>query len=294
MNDKFIYDEKTSVLFAPNGHALKKVQCPKAMNWNQLTVQDGEVRWRGCTQCHEHVVNLDAMEVSEAVSLLKRRGSKTCVHASSESRRVIFLRDRHAVPSATELKLDEKGRTVIRTARSAADINRAVNLGYWPDVRMVTYDRENLRAKVSVGQHVETGHIQISGDFRLGFRKIDDPIRLERRAEIAAIDASSKADADDEYTAMLREECEHDQWVEAIPFTSYYPHYQDSPIAAYLIPRQLPDRSSLWVEDPIEDLVGARWNQGDAYRIDALPGKLEGRRVVLGKLDPSTVRRFVG
>jgi hypothetical protein len=37
MNDKFVYDEKTSVLYSPDGRALKQVNCPKAMHWNQLT-----------------------------------------------------------------------------------------------------------------------------------------------------------------------------------------------------------------------------------------------------------------
>ncbi len=292
MNDKFVYDEKTSMLYAPNGQPLKQVQCPKAMHWNQLRVEDGAERWRGCTQCKERVVNLDVMEVRKAVSLLAKHGARTCVHGSSESGRVIFLKDLDAISPATEIKLDEQGRAVIRTVRSAAAIDRAVNLGYWPDVRMVSFDTKNLSSKVAVGQHVETGRIELSGDYRLIFRKADDQRHLERKAELAEIDASGEADED--YLAALREECENDKWVEIVPFTSYYPHYQASPIAAYLIPRDLPDGSNLLIEDPIEDVVGAAWNQGDTYRSKAIPGKLEGRRVVLGKKEPSTVRRFVG
>lgn len=298
MNDKFIYDEKTSVLYAPDGKALKQVHCPKAMQWNQLTVEDGEERWRGCTQCKERVVNLDVMDVGKAISMLAKRSSKVCVHGSSDSGRVIFLKDLDAIRPAAEVKLDDQGRTVIQTARSATAINRAVNLGYWPDVRLVTFDTKKLSTKVSVGQHVETGRIRLSGDYRLSFRKPDDPSHLERKAELAEIDAGAgagaDANADDDYTAMLREECENDQWLEVVPFTSYYPYYQESPIAAYLIPNDLPDGTGLLIEDPIEDVVGTTWNQGDAYRTSAIPGKLEGRRVVLGKKEPSTVRRFIG
>ena len=36
-NKRFVYDEKTSSLYAPDGTYLKKVFCPKALNWNQLT-----------------------------------------------------------------------------------------------------------------------------------------------------------------------------------------------------------------------------------------------------------------
>lgn len=294
MNDRFIYDEKSSVLYAPNGQPLKRVHCPKAMHWNQLTVEDGEERWRGCTECRERVVNLDVMDVREAVAMLAMRGSKVCVHGSAASGRVIFLKDRSAIRPASEVKLDEEGRTVIQTVRSATEINRAVNLGYWPDVRLVTFDTKNLSAKISVGQHAETGRIRLSGDYRLRFRRADDASWLERKAEMEEVEAAGTANEDDEAMESLREQCEEDQWLEVVPFTSYYPHYQASPIAAYLIPRDLPDGASLLVVDPIEDVVGSNWNQGDSYRVGAIPGKLEGRRVVLGKREPSTVRRFVG
>lgn len=132
--------------------------------------------------------------------------------------------------------------------------------------------------------------------YRYDFKKADDASHLERKPELAELDAEAAAgdNADDDYTAMLREECENDTWVEVVPFTSYYPHYQAPPVAAYLIPRDLPDGSSLLIEDPIEDVVGITWNQGDTYRTRAIPGKLESRRFALGKKDPSTVRRFVG
>lgn len=294
MNDKFVYDEKTSVLYAPDGRALKQVHCPRAMHWNQLTVQDGEERWRGCTQCKERVVNLDVADVAKAVSMLSRRGSKVCVHGSSESGRVIFLKDRDAVSPASERKLDEQGRTVIRTARSEAEINRAVNLGYWPDVRLVTFDTQKLGTKVSVGQHLVTGRIRLSGDYRMKFTKADDPLAAERKAELAELEADTGTGPDDDYVSMLREECEHDKWIEVVPFTGYYPYYQPSPIAAYLVPKDLPDGASLLIEDPIEDIVGATWNQGGAYRDSEIPGWLEGRRVVLDKKPQRTVRRFVG
>ncbi|HMS06952.1 MAG TPA: hypothetical protein PKD73_14375, partial [Burkholderiaceae bacterium] len=80
--------------------------------------------------------------------------------------RVIFLKDRDSIRPAAEVRLDEQGRTMIQTARSESSINRAVNLGYWPDVRLVSYDTKNLSSKVSVGQHVDTGRIRLSGDYR--------------------------------------------------------------------------------------------------------------------------------
>ena len=59
MNKRFIYDEKTSSLYAPDGTLLKKVFCPKAKRWNQLQIEEGEERWRGCQACGEKVIDLD-------------------------------------------------------------------------------------------------------------------------------------------------------------------------------------------------------------------------------------------
>lgn len=54
-----------------------------------------------------------------------------------------------------------------------------------------------------------------------------------------------------------------------VPFTFYYPYCFPSPFAAYLIPPDLEVGEVVFLEDLIEDLIGARWNQGDAYRLEA-------------------------
>ena len=93
MNTRFIYDEKTSSLYAPDGKFLKVVSCPKAKHWNQLIVDKGEKRWRTCDDCHENVIDLDALDTDEAIKLVKSRWSATCIHASRNSDKVIFLKD---------------------------------------------------------------------------------------------------------------------------------------------------------------------------------------------------------
>ena len=246
MSDRFIYDEKTSVLYAPDGRRLKQVHCPKAMHWNQLTIEQGEYRWRGCTQCNQRVINLDVMPVVEAVAVLARLNSTACVHGSADSGRVIFLKDRDAIPRGTDLKTNGQGRTPIRTARSVDEVNRAANLGYWPDVRRVRFDTENFLAEVKVRQHADSGHISLNND--------------------------------------PRAEADRDRWAEIIPTTRYYPYYQPSPIAAYLVPRHLPDGAQLLIMDPIEDVAFPVREM--SQRVLAIPGRLAGRRVVLGRPDP--------
>ena len=147
-----------------------------------------------------------------------------------------------------------------RTARTIEDINRAVGLGYWPDVRFIEYDEIHLRSKISVGQNKETGKIDTTGDYRSRF-------------PTPAVDPNLSR-----FPSAVKQD-----WVEAIPFSMFYQYYQQVPIAAYLIPRGIADGIPVLVEDPIEDLVGWRWNQGNAQRAMNVRGRIDGRRVVLKK-----------
>jgi hypothetical protein len=44
MSKPFVYDEKTSSLYSPDGEFIKEVYCPKALKWNQLTETDAADR----------------------------------------------------------------------------------------------------------------------------------------------------------------------------------------------------------------------------------------------------------
>jgi hypothetical protein len=51
------------------------------------------------------------------------------------------------------------------------------------------------------------------------------------------------------------------------------------PVAAYLIPPDLPNGSEIMVEDPIEDLIGRTSNQGDVERAYNVKGFVRDRVV---------------
>lgn len=254
MTQKYIYDVKSSALYDADGLFLKKVFCPKAKHWNQLIADDPRERSRGCRECGHRVVNLDeATEVSWS-------GMNTpCVYIPADSKSVTFLQDVKAIPPAHQAQRAKPGVVIIKTARTLEDINRAANMGYWPDVRLVEYkDQESARdfvarmlhnkvidgpmqSKLTVGQDPQTGRIESAGDFRLRFDK--GPLK------------------------------------EVIPFTYYYPNYQRMPVAAYLIPPDLPNGSEIMVEDPIEDLIGRTSNQGDVERAYNVKGFVRDRVV---------------
>jgi hypothetical protein len=259
----FVYDEKTSSLFAPNGEFLKKVFCPKAVNWNQLIINEPEDKSRACNRCKSRIINLDKLEIEESLKILLQE-PETCVSASTQSKNVIFLKDNHN-PSLRRLPKyswrDDapisQDLPIISTVRNYDDIQRAVQMGFWPDIWSIKYQERKITTKFCVYQNVNTGEIKYFTDYRMSSDEVGD------------------------------------EWEEVIPWTNYYEHYQKVPIAAYLIPRDLPNNSEVLILDPIEDFVGASWNQGDTYRATNIKAVVVYKKVVL---KPDSIERsdFVG
>ena len=93
---------------------------------------------------------------------------------------------------------------------------------------------KEIRLKYSIIQNKKTGEIEILGDYRSGFD-------LHNNGEFETV----------------------------IGWTYYYPHNFKSPFAAYLIPNDIKIGERVFIEDLIEDYIGASWNQGDSYRLES-------------------------
>jgi len=258
-NQKFVYDEKTSSLFAPDGSFVKRLFCPKAKKWNQLIVEPGETRWRGCKECKQNVLDLDSLGVDASLDLLRQRYVKPCVFVSEHSESVIFLKDHNAVRSVTDVSGDP---LKIQTVYGKADIDRGYAMGYWPDVRLIRPDPK-MNSKISVGQNEETGEVHYSNDYRRSFRTYE---------------------GDEPRTDGVKE---------LYPFFSYYPYHRSEPVAAYLVPKGLPNGTRVVVNDPIENVLGMSWNQGGGFKHDNVPGFIDNNKVVL-ELDKAKVYQVVG
>jgi len=263
MTKPFVYDEKSSSLYSPSGEFIKKIYCPKAVNWNQLLADDPLDRSRGCNNCRERIINLDALPVDEACSILMNE-PKTCVYATQNSENVIFIQDSNN-PGAPQpapdtwygLNETPPNLPIISTVRTLKDIQRGIQIGFWPDIRKVEYNTSEIRSKLCVYQNKTTGEIKVFGDYRISSSDVGE------------------------------------SWEEVVPWSHFYSHYQEIPVAAYLIPKNLPNNTQVLIPDPIEDLVGASWNQGDAYRADNVTAAVINKKVVL---DPLSIKRsdFMG
>lgn len=257
MTKPFVYDEKTSFLYSPDGEFIKEISCPKAMQWNQLIANDPSDRSRGCRQCGDDVINLDVMSVDEAMQRFES-GYNTCAYASSNSPNVTFIKDLNS-PELRKSKIDKiswanthpiPDLPRISTARTYEDIRRAASIGFWPDVRVIRHKDKEIQEKVGVFQRIATGEVQVVGDFR-------SLMEIERNPE----------------------------WEEVMPISFYYKNYHNTPFAAYLIPKDLPDGSEVLIPDPIEDMLGSTWNQGDRYRAVNVTGKVINKKLVINPLD---------
>jgi hypothetical protein len=139
---------------------------------------------------------------------------------------------------------NDDGFVVIKTARTLFDIERARRCGFWPVVKLINYDTDIMNSKFQVEQNVESGEIKFIGDYRESTKK---------------------------------------GWEVVVPWTNYYQYYQSIPIAAYLIPKGLPAGSAVLVPDPIEDIYGGSWNQGNCWRAENVPGVWDGRNIILNE-----------
>jgi hypothetical protein len=258
---RFVYDERTSRLFAPDGTFLKHLFCPLAVRWNQLLSTDPEDRSRGCPACAGTVLNLDKVPVAEAVATLSARGSKACVYVRSDSSSVVFLRDPQS-PLPTDRSsrpADAAGTPLVQSVWGEDDINRAAGMGYWPDVRLMASVTGPLESVLFVEQHQESGRIAVQSPTgnRPGVRP------------------SGGA------------------WKVVLPASRFSPHPRAPPLAAYLIPRALPDGARVTVEEPLEDVVGSTSPNGSTLRARNLGGRLVDRTVVL-ELDAFQPRHLIG
>jgi len=143
---------------------------------------------------------------------------------------------------------------VIKTARDKNSINRAAKNGLKPLIKRVE-PSDKIRSKYSIVQNKKTGEIEIVGDYRGG-------IHSDNNGEFITV----------------------------IDWTFYYPHSFKSPFAAYLIPKDIVIGERVFIEDLIEDYIGARWNQGDTYRLESCEAIWNGTDLEIQYDDPSANR----
>jgi hypothetical protein len=153
---------------------------------------------------------------------------------------------------------------IIKTARTEKAINDAVEQGFRALVRPVI-PSPDIRAKFAISQDKATGKIRVAHDFR------DQTIIIKPLIPELFNDLPSPTREEmDSWNLKLPDEYRNapiTEYETVIGWTDYYPYNFESPFAAYLIPTDIQIGEKVMLEDLIEDVVGARWNQGDTFRM---------------------------
>ena len=151
-----------------------------------------------------------------------------------------------------------QGLRVIKTARDEFSINEAVKSGFKPLIKKVV-PSDKICSKYAVIQNKKTGEVHVIGDYR----------------------SNLYSDHNSDFETV-------------IDWTFYYPYRFNSPFAAYLIPSDIIIGERVFIEDLIEDYIGASWGQGDTYRLDSCEAIWNGEKLIV-QYDPRTNRTdFIG
>ena len=151
-----------------------------------------------------------------------------------------------------------QGLRVIKTARDEFSINEAVKSGFKPLIKKVV-PSDKICSKYAVIQNRKTGEVHVISDYR----------------------SNLYSDHNSDFETV-------------IDWTFYYPYRFNSPFAAYLIPSDIIIGERVFIEDLIEDYIGASWGQGDTYRLDSCEAIWNGEELIV-QYDPRTNRSdFIG
>lgn len=149
------------------------------------------------------------------------------------------------------------GVRIVKTARTLKMINEAAKVGFLPLIKKVE-PSEHIRTKFKLIQSKVTGEVELITDYRSDYRT--NPL-------LDFFDLPEKEPRTNFETV--------------IDWTYYYPYSFPSPFAAYLLPGDIAIGEEVLLEDLIEDYVGDRWNQGDAFRLKSCRAVWDGKDLQL-------------
>ena len=242
-----IYDAHSSALYADDGTFLHTVYCPMALTPDQLDALYPDSGDRHCHQCKRRIHRLDGLSDEQAKTLF-RDDPRACIFSTAKARNIVFLHRRE------QREGNREGLPVVRTARHLQAMQAAHRQGFRLLLREVGTAPQAGEHKYIVFQRQHTDEIWWSGDRRRAHpveflsEAVDDPWRLVK------------------------------DWF-------YVRSDQPFPLAAYLIPKDLPPYTSVFIEDVIEDERQMHWNQGNSQRIHATEGFWTGLELRLGSFE---------
>lgn len=237
------------LLETDDGELIKEFDCPLEKHWDDLLPwahdwreEEPNDRKRLCGACSKAVVNFQHYSESQIIALVEVNpevcGYLTASHPDLTEIVGDLQEDTLNIPgvgtACTRTRSTVSGERVIKTARSFLALQEGVDRGYRPLFRP-NVDCGRIHQKWAVVYDRKTGKLRAGGDARSGV-----PFNQELM----------------------------DEWYgkgSGVVLCGDFGR-ASSPLAAYLLPPDLHPGERVFLEDLIEDRVGAAWNQGDTYR----------------------------
>jgi hypothetical protein len=267
-----IFDPVTGALWTSDGRFLKRLDCPKAMKWDELgrtyieppsSESAAKERARDCSYCSTKVTSLEGLSDDEVTAMLEKEPG-ACVYLRGDWKTVTVLQrmkfdeysDRFiwGAPGGETLGVDAqivsesrskfgKRTRRVHTARTLTQMNAAAKQGLRVVIKKVPgLELSLFHEKVSVWQNTETGEV------------------LDEAGYWWWREAQS-ADTEGPWRNVLR-------------LNRVYSYRWPLPFAAYLVPKDLRPNTRVLLTDPIEDIVG--WDYNGTWRARMVPATWTG------------------
>jgi len=249
-------------LLTDDGRMIKELDCPLNKEWDNLTKLNERDSLRRCGACSRNVLDISSLCEEQVVAIVGY-DPQVCVHVRSDSEYIEWI---DGVPYSEE----DKPITVRSYETAPCD----VRYKYFNKCRVIKTARSIDEINLAKDEGLNFVMKKVQGDpkFHSKMAILQDP---ETKSLYGITD--------------YREEYNSEDVV--LDFFSYRTDSQESPFAAYLVPKDIVQGERVYILDLIENIEVANWNQGDAYRQQRGYATWNGSGF---DIEPVEVRRCVG
>lgn len=121
------YNIEEKILYADNGDAIKRLECPHNKRWDNLTPSADSRLKRRCNECHKDVVDINTFSEEQVQSIVDVNPD-VCFYISDDSPNIQFTgKEKYPNRRINACESPDgkyEGCRIIRTARSLGEINR--------------------------------------------------------------------------------------------------------------------------------------------------------------------------
>lgn len=273
-----IFDPGSGALYGNDGVLLKHIHCPLGLKISDLRKLPDDSPDRYCSCCRKKILCADNMTDDDLLSaVVDGRSSSNrqefnivepiannntpdastnlCIFVTPQAKHVVVLRN-EKLSGWGYVEPNRENLLVIQTARSIEAMKEVSKKGLRPLI-YATGTCSKIGGKLRIFQHIKTGEVWSSGDFRNSEPTSDE---VQERME-KLVDDPITPEEFKKWVASIKND-----WIEVAPWFNYRPD-ESFPYAAYLVPPDLSIGQRVYLNDVIEEIPITIWNQGDTERL---------------------------